>query len=191
MARIVGINLSHNGSLAIIQDGQVEFYLEEERVTRIKRDVSAKTLADKYIDSSVDAVTICDAFTRCDNRRRRETIETKNRILQIVRTKGIPVVDYRDRHHDCHAANAFYNSPFEDAAVLVMDGKGSYHHGYCEIESIYDKTTPIFKHYSKFYDKDAEELPHFHLGYYYSDRTSVGQAYRTVSEYCGLSLIHI
>ena len=57
MARIVGINLSHNGSLAIIQDGQVEFYLEEERVTRIKRDVSAKTLADKYIDSSVDAVT--------------------------------------------------------------------------------------------------------------------------------------
>ena len=185
MARIVGINLSHNGSLAIIQDGQVEFYLEEERVTRIKRDVSAKTLADKYIDSSVDAVTICDAFTRCDNRRRRETIETKNRILQIVRAKGIPVVDYRDRHHDCHAANAFYNSPFEDAAVLVMDGKGSYHHGYCEIESIYDKTTPIFKHYSKFYDKDAEELPHFHLGYYYSDRTSVGQAYRTVSEYCG------
>ena len=66
-----------------------------------------------------------------------------------------------------------------------MDGKGSYHHGFCEIESIYENITPIFKHYSKFYDKDAEEDPHFHFGNFYSDRVSVGQAYRTVSEYCG------
>ena len=64
MARIVGINLAKNGSLAIIQDGHIEFYLEEERVTRIKRDISAETLADKYIDSIVDVVTICDCFTR-------------------------------------------------------------------------------------------------------------------------------
>ena len=67
MTRIVGINLAKNGSLAVIQDGVVDFYLEEERVTRVKRDISAKTLADKYIDSSVDVVTICDCFTRYNN----------------------------------------------------------------------------------------------------------------------------
>ena len=185
MTKIVGVNLSHNGSLAIIEDGQIVFYLEEERVSRVKRDVSAETLANKYIDSSVDVVTICDAFTRCDNRRRRETIETKNKLLKIVRAKGIPFVDYRNRHHDCHAANALYNSPFDDAAVLVMDGKGSYYEGYCETESIYDNMTPIFKHYSTFWNKHTEEQPHWEDGNLYSDRVSVGQAYRTVSEYCG------
>ena len=43
--RIAGINLAKNGSLVILNDGEIEFYLEEERVTRSKRDVSAKTLS--------------------------------------------------------------------------------------------------------------------------------------------------
>ncbi len=33
------------------------------------------------------------------------------------------------RHHACHAASAYYSSPFEDAAFLTIDGKG-------ELESI-------------------------------------------------------
>ena len=192
MAKIVGINLAKNGSLAIIQDGHVEFYLEEERVSRIKRDVGAKTLADEYIDSSVDVVTICDCFTRYNKRTHRERTEAKNNILKTVRSKGIPVVDYRDRHHECHAANALYNSPFDDAAVVVMDGKGSYHDGYCETESIFDNLTPVFKHYSTFWSEEMSELerePHWCGGNLYSNRTSVGQAFRRVSRYCGFDEI--
>ena len=47
MARICGINLSHNGSLAIVEDGEVLFYLEEERLSKIKRDRSAIQVAKK------------------------------------------------------------------------------------------------------------------------------------------------
>lgn len=36
--------------------------------------------------------------------------------------KRIPV--YYVRHHLCHAASAYYGSPFENAAVLVVDGSG-------------------------------------------------------------------
>ena len=64
MAKIVGVNLAKNGSLAIVEDGEIVFYLEEERVSRVKRDISAINLAQKYIDSTVDVVTICDCFTR-------------------------------------------------------------------------------------------------------------------------------
>ena len=192
MAKIVGINLAKNGSLAIIQDGKLEFYLEEERVSRVKRDISAKTLADKYIDSSVDVVTICDCFTRYNKRTHRERTEAKNNILKIVRDKGVPFVDYRNRHHECHAANALYNSPFDDAAVLVMDGKGSWYEGYCETESIFDNLTPVFKHYSTFYSEEESKLegpPHWNEGNLYSNRTSIGQAFRRVSRYCGFDEI--
>ena len=61
--RIGGVNLSKNGSFAIIEDGFIDFYLEEERVTRIKRDRSAKATAEKYADG-LDAVAIVDCYTK-------------------------------------------------------------------------------------------------------------------------------
>ena len=32
-------------------------------------------------------------------------------------------------HHESHAASAFYPSPFEEAAILTMDGVGEWDHG--------------------------------------------------------------
>ena len=192
MAKIVGVNLAKNGSLAIVEDGEIVFYLEEERVSRVKRDVSAINLAQKYIDSTVDVVTICDCFTRYNRQVHRERAIAKNKILKVARDQGIPFSDYRRRHHDCHAANALYKSPFDDAAVVVMDGKGSYFEGYCETESIYDNLTPVFKHYSTFWSEEESKLegePHWNHGNLFSSRTSVGQAFRRVSRYCGFDEI--
>ena len=125
--RIAGINLSKNGSLAIINDGEIEFYLEEERVSRVKRDRSAKMLALEYLDDNIDAVTIVDCYTKYYPKKFIQRTKEKEALCKIVRSKGIPILDYRHRHHECHAANAYFNSPFDDAAVLVMDGKGSVH----------------------------------------------------------------
>ena len=195
--RIVGINLAKNGSLAIIQDGEVEFYLEEERVTGIKRDISAKTLADRYVDSTVDVVTICDCYTRYTPLTYLERTIAKNKLVNIVKNRGCNnIVDYRQRHHECHAANTLYNSGFDDAAVLVMDGKGSMytHDGYrfCETETIFDNLTPVFRHYSTFWsEEESKKLsePYWSDGNLYSNRTSIGQAFRRVSRYCGFDEI--
>ena len=211
--RIAGINLAKNGSLVILHDGEIEFYLEEERVTRTKRDISAKTLANKYIDSSIDVLTICDCFTRYTRKTFIDRTKAKNELCNIVKSRGcLSIVDYRDRHHECHAANSFYNSGFDDAVCVVMDGKGSYHTDdsislesgysnagvslkYAEIESIYDYSgefVPLFKHYSTFWSEDESELldePYWHRGNLYSDRTSIGQAFRRVSRYCGFDEI--
>ena len=187
--RIAGINLAKNGSFTILQDGEVELYLEEERATRIKRDVGAKTLASKYLDNSIHALTICDCFTRYNKQVHLERVQQKHLVTKIAREKGIRVVDYRDRHHDCHAANAFYHSGFDDAAVIVMDGKGSFHKGFCETESIYDNLTPVFKHYSTFWHEEKLPSPYWSEDNFYSDRVSIGQAFRTVSRYCGFDEI--
>ena len=124
--RIAGINLSKNGSLAIINDGEVEFYLEEERLSRIKRDRGAKFLVEKYLDG-VDAVAICDCYTKYYPKKFLQRTREKEAVCKVIRNKNIPILDYRQRHHECHAANARYGSPFDDCAVLVMDGKGSVH----------------------------------------------------------------
>jgi len=189
--RIAGINLSKNGSLAIINDGKVEFYLEEERLSRIKRDRGAKFLVEKYLDG-VDAVAICDCYTKYYPKKFLQRTKEKEAVCKVIRNKNIPILDYRQRHHECHAANARYGSPFDDCAVLVMDGKGSVHdHNnlrFCEIESIFDNLTPVFKHYSTFWsEKECKKLeqPFWKDNNFYSDRTSVGQAYRRVSRECG------
>ena len=189
--RIAGINLSKNGSLAIINDGRVEFYLEEERLSRIKRDRGAKFLVEKYLDG-VDAVAICDCYTKYYPKKFLQRTREKEAVCKVIRDKKIPILDYRQRHHECHAANARYGSPFDDCAVLVMDGKGSVHdHNnlrFCEIESIFDNFNPVFKHYSTFWsESECGKLdePYWDNNNFYSDRTSVGQAYRRVSRECG------
>ena len=191
MARIAGINLSKYGSLAIINDGRVEFYLEEERISRVKRDRGAVQLVHRYLDD-VDVVTICDCYTKYNARKFLRRTKEKEAVCKVIRAKGIPIKDYRRRHHECHAANAFYNSGFDDAVVVVMDGKGSVHDydgmRYCETESIFDNLTPVFKHYSTFWsEKECKKLeqPFWKDNNFYSDRTSVGQAYRRVSRECG------
>ena len=195
--RIIGINLAKYGSLAIIQDGELEFYLEEERVTGIKRDISAKTLADRYVDNTVDTVTICDCFTRYNPQVYLERTIAKNKLVNIVRSKGCNnIIDYRQKHHECHAANALYNSPFDDAVVVVMDGKGSVHEHdglrFCETEAIFDNLTPLFRHYSTFWSEDETKKlyePYWSEDNLYSNRTSIGQAFRRVSRYCGFDEI--
>ena len=189
--RIAGINLSKNGSLAIINDGRVEFYLEEERLSRIKRDRGAKFLVEKYLDG-VDAVAICDCYTKYYPKKFLQRTKEKEAVCKVIRNKNIPILDYRQRHHECHATNARYGSPFDDCAVLVMDGKGSVHdHNnlrFCEIESIFDNFNPVFKHYSTFWsESECGKLdePYWDNNNFYSDRTSVGQAYRKVSRECG------
>ena len=189
--RIAGINLSKNGSLAIINDGKVEFYLEEERLSRIKRDRGAKFLVEKYLDG-VDAVAICDCYTKYYPKKFLQRTKEKEAVCKVIRNKNIPILDYRQRHHECHAANARYGSPFDDCAVLVMDGKGSVHNHnnlrFCEIESIFDNFNPVFKHYSTFWSESEcgkLDKPYWDNNNFYSDRTSVGQAYRRVSRECG------
>ena len=39
--RILGVNLSNNGSICLLNDGEIELYLEAERLTRKKRDYNS------------------------------------------------------------------------------------------------------------------------------------------------------
>jgi len=63
-------------------------------------------------------------------------------------------------HHDCHAASSFYTSPFENAAIVSVDGRGE-----CSTTKLYTASINGIKHIASI------GFPHS-LGFVYSKITS-------------------
>jgi len=116
-----------------MRDGKIDFYLESERITRKKRDYAIRSLV-KYVHD-IDAVAICDSDWYEDSKKLISVLD-----LNIIKNKfpDAEIFDYRDQHHKCHAASAFYNSGYDDAIAIVVDANGSKTKDGIEIETIFD-----------------------------------------------------
>ncbi|MFC9431557.1 carbamoyltransferase [Streptomyces sp. NPDC056987] len=119
--RVLGLGGSHHDfSACLVEDGRIVSAVEEERLTRkkvgfglgprLQRCLAADyVLAEAGITSAdVDLVVANDFLNPV------YALRFKNRVEWIG-------------HHLAHAASTFHTSPFERAAVLVMDGRGSEH----------------------------------------------------------------
>ena len=129
--RILGVNLSNNGSICLLDDGKIELYLEAERLTKKKRDFDCTKLFELVKD--VDKVAISDAYW---NNKIKNIISSKNIATLKKKFPNAELHDFRDRHHLTHAACGFYNSEFEEAAVITVDSSGSHYEEGDECETI-------------------------------------------------------
>jgi carbamoyltransferase len=152
---ILGISaFYHDSAACLIKDGEILIAAQEERFTRIKHDRNfpvnaiARALADTGLTfEEIDHVAYYDkplltfdrlletwlAFAPQGVRAFMQALpvwlEEKLRLSREIdkgledRYKG-PL--YFMRHHQSHAASAFYPSPFQEAAVLTMDGVGEW-----------------------------------------------------------------
>ena len=173
MSRYLGINLSHNGSVAVVEDGKIVFYLEEERLTKVKRIHGA---------TSVVSVAL-EKYPTFDSVYFNGTVSYTEQINEIVtllsghpKTKDKPQ-NFVD-HHAAHALSAYYTSPFdgEDALLLVIDGAGeNVADGFFETESIFRFTKDrgmeaIYKRYGT-----NENAPDFFIPRYKAAKQLVGE----------------
>jgi carbamoyltransferase len=137
MSYVLGVNLSHDRSAALVRDGEVVVAIEEERLDRIKHSEGfliqghferlTKTIPMKAIAYCLDAagIGIDEVDLVVGNRPlgdgavwrllRELPIKDKSRIRELPFPS----------HHLAHAVTAFYCSPFDEAAVLVIDQAGS------------------------------------------------------------------
>jgi len=147
---VLGLNLSNNGSVCVMRDGKIAFYLESERITRKKRDHAIRSLL-KYVHD-IDAIAISDSYWVKDSKTLISSLD-----LNIVKNKfpNAKVYDYRNEHHKCHAASAFYNSGFDDAIAIVVDANGSKTDAGIEIESIFDAPSWRVLHKKYFSEHDV------------------------------------
>lgn len=115
--RIAAAHATHDSSVAVINDGKLEFFCKEERLSGVKRDGMPFFSIDKATSSSspVDEVLYC-------------TDSTDSYLFkQYLKKKfGTEATDYYEmKHHECHAALSYFNSGFDDALVFVIDRNGS------------------------------------------------------------------
>ncbi len=118
---ILGIHgFSHDANAALLEDGVLISFYEEERLSRKKHDdgfpylAIAACLTKKAISlDDIDIVAIdmlSGMATKCSDEIKK--MGYKNKIVFV-------------RHHDSHAAASYYASGYEEAAVLIVDGHGS------------------------------------------------------------------
>jgi carbamoyltransferase len=151
---ILGISCYyHDAAAAILRDGQLIAAAEEERFTRVKHDFSFPEAAIRFCletakiqGGDVDYVAFFEKPFRKFDRILMTVLQTYPQSYKVFRESmitwmidklwvgakisahlGIP----KDRvlfceHHLSHAASAFLCSPFEEAAILTVDGVGEW-----------------------------------------------------------------
>ncbi len=149
---ILGISaFYHDSAVALIKDGEIIFAAQEERFTRKKHDPSFPIKAFeeslKFTGLSVSDIDhvvfyekpllkfdrLFSTYAQFAPRGLRSFLSAmpvwfkeKLFIKQVIKEKtGIEKI-YFTKHHESHAASAFYPSPFDSASILTIDGVGEW-----------------------------------------------------------------
>jgi len=121
---ILGVTPGHNGSIALVSNGKLIFYLEEERLSRVKKDANPlKTLFFLLQKYKIDEIVLCGAGCQSVKlvRTRKDLYYS---IVKKFNTKA-KFYNYEDHHHLTHVASSFYTSGFQKSLGVVIDAQGS------------------------------------------------------------------
>lgn len=119
--KVLGIHayIHDAGACMITEDGLLN--IAEERLSRIKYDASFPNKSIGYILDNLGISDINDVDMIVF-----DLFERQGQVTgETVRNLGYRGDLFEIRHHDAHAASAYFASPFDDAAVLIVDGAGS------------------------------------------------------------------
>ena len=202
MSVIVSIARGHNASTTLMVDGEIVFYLEEERLSRRKYD-GAPLLGLMYVFNYVDHV---DHLVICHTHEYGPELDWTGEDLYSGYLRKLAKGKFQFQthkvaaiHHEMHATCAFKNSGFDTAAVVVADGAGSFLQSdkidsvMYEFETIFKASWPlkfdvVYKHIGtdesvglKKVDPDVPVILTEYPGYV--------KAYEAVTEYCGFQSI--
>ena len=115
--KILGISQHHNSSVCLVENGDIKLHLDDERVSGIKRNTDCFTALD-YINDDLDYVYVSGFSPNADyNHNYQEYLLKKG--------KNFTYYNVWDHHHLFHASGSFYNSGFQKALCIIIDGMGS------------------------------------------------------------------
>ena len=153
--RILGISAYyHDSAAAVVDDGAIVAAAQEERFSRRKHDSRFPIHAVKYCLAEAggepDAVAFYDkpilkfgriletymsvaprgfqSFVRAVPLWMKDKLWIHSDILRRLEEAGCrnPPPIYYPEHHQSHAASAFYPSPFQESAIITVDGVGEW-----------------------------------------------------------------
>ena len=201
---LLGINVGHNGAAALYKDSELIFYIEEDRLSRMKYDGNPFLGIEKAFEYTdhIDFIILCgtrNAFGQVP-----WTGEDAYSCLVRKKQQGrkVETIQLGDDHHMTHAVTAFYNSGFDDAAALVIDGAGSginipdlehLKQETWEVESIWSLSYPaeIKRHLVNYGSNlvDSFSLVDDECQVEMSDGHGITKSYEAVTQYLGFHAI--
>lgn len=140
---ILAINPGHNGSAALICDGKLEIYIEEERLSRSKYDGNPFR-AMMHIIENYHINELIIGGTGQEHHQLPWTGEDAYTALVRKYYPKVRVITMGHEHHHGHAAGAFYSSGFDTAVAVIVDGCGSKHKVKLNPE---DENSPVLEAY--------------------------------------------
>ncbi len=193
---IVGITPGHNSSVALVKDGKVEFFIEEDRLSRSKYDnnplkalyyLLENYVIDEIVISGISEKTIPTLW------KKGEIFDIYTGLVKKYNPKVVTTLMY-NHHHLTHAANAFYNSGFKKSIIIVADHSGSVmpfktsHNNEIEVqevETIFEASFPNnFKTiYQSLFSFKPYRLQNENLKI--SDALNITRCYQIVTKYLG------
>lgn len=158
--KILGINISHHGSSCLLEDGEIKYFLEDERINRIKHYIpNGRDMRQSIKDGSLEIYfteellkytdhvdyIIFSSFGRYGDVIYDDDdtlIDLYLRRLEEIGFRWGEVVFENHNHHVYHAANGFYGSEFDEAVALVLDGGGGLYPSEDNIDDLLGKDSP-------------------------------------------------
>ena len=195
---ILAINPGHNGAAALVSDGKLVGYIEEERITRMKYDGNPFRAIDYFAKKYFIHELVLCGTQPAENIQKMPWTGEDPYLCYLRKLQGTDVkintVCMGHQHHLLHAASAFYNSGFETATALIVDGSGS-HFTYeglppgFEAETIFDCSYPNeFKIlYKNFGTNNPVAFENNMVTV--SNAVTVVKAYEAVTEHLGFGFI--
>jgi carbamoyltransferase len=119
--KILAINCSHNASITFLEDGIIKFFLEEDRLSRVKKDTRITNLCRFVAGSHFDMVTYTHATIPVNQK-----AFYKNMVETHLKDNNITydnLIEF-DKHHLTHAFAAHYNAGYDESISLVIDNGG-------------------------------------------------------------------
>lgn len=114
--------MAHDSAVCVVRDGEIVAYYKEERLVRKKHAKAPLTALQRVLDEfdHFDAVAYCPVEDEKDF----EAV-LMTHLNKYFDMSKIPFINLSQEHHLQHASMAFYNSGFDEAAIIVIDRMGS------------------------------------------------------------------
>lgn len=170
----LGIGSNHDFSGCLVKEGKIYRAIEAERINKLKHSLDtfnpfSSVLKYFFPQGTAKIATLAS----CDTLNPKYFFEYKNKVKLY-------------NHHLCHAATAYYTSPFKESALFVADGLGSVWNtkngGYkYETYSYYQANGKQIKLLGKQYGQIDDSLDETHLHHIYIPN-SLGLFYNYITE---------
>jgi len=172
---ILGINAyDHDVAACLIRNGAIVVGINKERVTRVKH---ASGFFQEVVDYCLETagITLDDVDLVVRNCYMLKVDELERRLVHHHQPNHLPVMERGQAHasplflgesekvitcshHLAHAYSAFAVSPFDEGAVMVVDGVGSYRTDVLEEVPEEDETHELARESESYYRFEGETL---------------------------------